>query len=113
MSDKEKTRAEMREAMPHIASVVDLFRAAGVSVRVTAAVEGGRAVGSPKALAQLDESLRPKRVCRRCGYWRKELGDGVGICTAKDRPVRSWVSDWPDHSACELFDLGGSDVCGD
>lgn len=114
MSDREKVKAEMRDAMPHVASVVDLFRAAGVEVRVTAVIEGGRTVGSLKALAQLEDAFKPERKCKNCLWWRKEIGDGAGICTAKNRPIRSWVADWPDHPGCELFEIsGGCDVCGD
>lgn len=104
MTDKEKVRAQMREAMPEVASVVDLFRAAGIEVRVTAAIEGGMVVGSPKALAQLEDAINPKKVCRDCLYWRKRIGDGAGVCTYTGRGTRRWLVDWPTQAACEEFE---------
>jgi hypothetical protein len=40
----EQRRVELREAMPDVARVVDLFRSCGAEVRVLAAEENGRVV---------------------------------------------------------------------
>jgi len=51
--DIEKRRAVLREQMPEVAGVVDLFRAAGVSVSVLAAAEGGYVVVNGAACARM------------------------------------------------------------
>jgi hypothetical protein len=43
-ADVERRRALLREQMPEVAGVVDMFRAAGVEVRVLAAEENGQVV---------------------------------------------------------------------
>jgi len=49
----ERRREELREAMPEVAGVVDMFRAAGVDVTVIAAREGGLSVINRKACERL------------------------------------------------------------
>lgn len=60
MSDREQERAAMREAMPNVASVVDMFRAAGIEVRVRAAIEGGLEVGNRRLLDEMRASAEVK-----------------------------------------------------
>lgn len=59
----ERRRVELREAMPHVAGVVDLFRSAGVEVKILAAAEGGRVVVN-------------RRGCERMGFDADEYGQG-------------------------------------
>lgn len=51
--DVEKRRTVLRAQMPEVAGVVDLFRAAGVSVSVLAAAEGGHVVVNGAACARM------------------------------------------------------------
>jgi len=52
-ADVEQRRAELREAMPEIAGVVDMFRNAGVEVKVLAAAENGRVVVNRAACVRM------------------------------------------------------------
>lgn len=53
----EQRRAELREAMPDVARVVDLFRDAGIEVKVLAAAENGRSVVNRRACERLGMSV--------------------------------------------------------
>jgi len=59
----EKKRIELRESMPDVARVVDLFRGAGVEVKVLAACENGRSVVN-------------RRGCERMGVVADEYEQG-------------------------------------
>lgn len=106
MSEKREQWEKIQNQAPDVADFllqINLAFGKPTAVRIEL-FESGEVIESGGRL-RVDQTDSTVQVCQGCKSWRKDRpSDGAGVCTRPDRGMRSWIVDWPTHTACELFD---------